>query len=124
MQQDLQGGWAKGNLGSGESGWVSTKVLETKPIPLVEITSWNWVKDRNFGTNGSIIWTVEVRNNTGGPIQSVKLNLTTYDTADNVLTSDFTYVSGIPAGSTRSIKSYATYFGTEEKARVSVESYR
>jgi hypothetical protein len=111
-------------------GYVRDRALEMQPpepvtIPgPVTIKDWNWYADGDFGTQGAVIWTVEVQNNTSAYVQSVKVNLTTYDKAGQLITSDFTFVDGIPPGGSRSTKSYATYFGTEGKAKVNIVDIR
>ncbi len=105
-------------------GYSSESVLEEGPIPMLEISSWNWVKDADFGSDGSVIWTAQVRNNSDQNVQSVRLEFTTYARDSSLITTDYGFVTGIPPGGTRSTKGYATYFGTERKAMLQVTSAR
>jgi hypothetical protein len=105
-------------------GFASNEVLESEPIPPIEIADWNWYSDPDFGTDGAIIWTVQVRNNTSDYVEQVRVEFASHDKAGRIITSDFTFVSGIPPGQSRSSKSYATYFGTEHSARVAVGDFR
>lgn len=107
------------------TGTGSLDNLDTGPTAAdVEIVSWNWRTDPNFGTEGAVIWTAEVENQASTPIESVRLELTTYDASGSVLASEFTYVSGLPPGGRKSTKSYATYYGTEDRARLQVARVR
>jgi hypothetical protein len=78
--------------------------------------------DSDFGTDGAVIWTVEVRNNTGAYVRRVRIDLTTYDSMGRVVDSDFMYVSGLAPSGVKSGKGYATYYGTERDARVEISS--
>lgn len=101
----------------------STDIDSRNTAPTVEVVSWNWRADPGFGTDGAIIYTVEVRNLSDQPIETVRIDFTTYDAQGNVVGSDYTFVSGLPPGGRKSTKSYATYYGTEEKARLQAEVY-
>lgn len=107
------------------TGGGSVGDFDTGPTAAdVEIVSWNWRADPDFGTDGSVVWTAEVRSNATEAIESVRLELTTYDASGSVLTNAYTFVSGIPANGRKSTESYATYFGTEERARIQVTDVR
>jgi hypothetical protein len=120
----LQGGWWVAFRGADRLGYVADEALESGPIPPVEVADWNWVKDPDFGTDGAVIWTVEIRNNTGEYLQSVRVDFTSYDASDRLVTTAFMYINGIPPGGKRSGQSYATYFGTEKRAKVDITDMR
>jgi len=89
-----------------------------------EIVDWNWAKDPNFGGDGAVIWNVQIKNTSDRNIAAVRVQLTTYDAAGKLVTSDDTYVNAIPPGGTGSGKAYADYYGTEDKAEVRVVDVR
>lgn len=105
---------------------VSSGLSGSDPSALraVEIVNWNWRTDPHFGGKGTILWNAQVRNNSDKYIESVRLELTTYDASNKLVTTAFTFVEAIPPGETRSDESYATYYGTEERAGVQVASVR
>lgn len=116
----LQDGWYACYRAGRKWGYAYAELLHRSPPPDIEIVSWNWRKDRSFGSKGAIIWTVELRNNTNQYIRHKRVQITTYDSAGNVMDSDWTYVSGLSPGSVSSAKSYATYYGQEQTARIQV----
>ena len=118
--KNIENKWAKVSIGSIDKGYVYEPLLKHNPIPPLEISSWNWHTDSDFGTNGAVIWNVEVKNNTIRYIESVKVEFCTYDSSGNIITSDFTYVNGLSPGGTASSKSYATYYGPEKKGRIRI----
>jgi len=90
----------------------------------VKVDDWNWEKDPSFGTDGTIRWNVKIKNLSEKYIESVKAELTTYDQSGKLVTTDFTFVSSIPPGDTRSKQSFANYYGTEQKASLKVVNVR
>lgn len=116
----LLDGWYRVHRGGRPVGYVAASVLEDQPLPPFEIASWNWHSDRSFGIDGAVIWNVEVRNNTQRYVELVRVNFTTYDAQGTVVDSDYGYVEGLPPGGVRSHKGYATYYGTEKRARISI----
>ena len=90
----------------------------------VKIEDWNWAVDPDFGTKGTVEWNANVRNLTDKYIESVRLEMTTYDKDGKLIASDFTFVDAIPPGGIRSKKSYADYYGTEGKASIQVTDVR
>lgn len=102
---------------------VSSGLSGSDPSALraVEIVNWNWRTDPHFGGKGTILWNAQVRNNSDKYIESVRLELTTYDASNKLVTTAFTFVEAIPPGGD---ESYATYYGTEERAGVQVASVR
>ncbi|MEJ2182731.1 MAG: SH3 domain-containing protein [Nitrospirota bacterium] len=117
---DSENGWIAVYKNGDKKGFVYEKLLKSYPLPSFEIENWNWYKDPSFGTRGAVIWTVEVRNNTNNYVELLKIEFTTYDAKGNIITSDFAYVEGLSPGGTASTKSYATYFGKEEKAKIRI----
>jgi hypothetical protein len=57
-------------------------------------------------------------------VESVRLELTTYDAAGQLVTTAFTFIVAIPPGEARSKESYADYYGTEHHAAVQVAGVR
>lgn len=98
--------------------------VQRRPEEYAEIVDWNWRKDPSFGTRGTILWTVEVRNTSDRYMESVRVDMTTYDAGGGLVSSNFTYVTAIPPGETRSSQSYADLYRTEETARAVVASAR
>lgn len=107
------------------SSYTGGSVTEAKDRAgdVAEITSWNWVKNPNFGGRGKIVWNVEVRNKSPKHLRNVKVEFATYDGAGKLVSSDFTYVSAIPPGQTRSSEGYAELYGTESKANAQVADF-
>lgn len=102
-------------------GYVSGSLLKENPIPAFEIVSWNWYTDSSFGTDGAVVWNVQIRNNTNKYITNLKVEFTTYDAGGSLIDTDYTYVSGLSPGGISSAKSYATFFGKEQKASIRVD---
>jgi len=118
--KEVQNKWAKISVGGVEKGYVYEPLLKYNPIPPLEIADWNWYSDSGFGVNGAVIWNVEVRNNTSRYIELVKVEFSTYDSSDKLITTDYTYVKGLSPGGTATAKSYATYFGREKTGRIRI----
>jgi len=116
--------WRKIVRGSEKGNYIYVPLLEQSPLPAVEIASWNWIKDPSFGVDGAIVWNAEVRNNTTRYIDAVKLEITTYDAAGSIVTTDASYAKGLSPGGTASTKGYATYYGKEQKARLQIKGIR
>jgi hypothetical protein len=85
-------------------------------LSAAKLDDWSWNADPEFGTNGTIKWRVVVRNTSDRPIRNAKVDFTTYDANNKLLSSTFTYVDAIPAGQTRTDESYADLYGTEATA--------
>lgn len=114
--------WKKIIEDTHKGSYVYSPALKLYDVPNIGIVSWNWRKDPDFGTDGTVKWTAEIRNNTDSYIDNVLLKFSTYDSEGNIMTTDTGYATGLsPSGST-STKGYATYYGGEEKARLQVES--
>jgi hypothetical protein len=90
----------------------------------VKVEDWNWKKDPSFGTEGTIRWSVKIKNLSEKYVESVKVELTTYDQSGKLITTAFTFVSSIPPGDTRSKQGFANYYGTEQKASLKVVNVR
>ena len=116
----LVNGWYRIFRSGSPIGYSAASVLQAIPLPPIEVASWNWRKDPGFGTDGAIIWNVELRNNTDRYLDLVRVNLTTYDQQGRIVTSDFMYVRGLSPGGVASSQGYATYYGTETRARIEV----
>jgi hypothetical protein len=86
-------------------------------LDAAEIVDFNWRKDPDFGTHGTIKWNVQVRNKSSKNIESVKVEFTTYDAAGKLVAATFAYVSAIPAGQIRAEDSYADLYKTEDNAK-------
>ena len=84
------------------------------------IIDWNWSKDYDFGTKGVIKWNVEVSNKSDKYIEYVKVDFTTYDKNDRLVSSNFTFVKAIPPNQTRSESSYADLYDTETDAKIKI----
>jgi hypothetical protein len=89
-------------------------------LPAVEIASWNWRKDPSWGSNGIIHWTVEVKNKSDRNIESAKIEFSTYDAKNKIVSSTFAFVDAIAAGGARAAESFADLYGTEAAAHVQV----
>ena len=89
-------------------------------LKAAKIASWKWDKDPDFGGSGSIVWRVEVENVSTKYIKRARVELSTYDSSHEIVTSDRTWVTAIPPGEARTAKGYADYYGTEEHAVVHI----
>lgn len=96
------------------------RIGEAPQVSAAEIVDWNWMKDPDFGTEGAIRWNVEVKNSSSDHLREVKVEFVTYDRNGRLVSSNFTYVSNIPPGETRTDASFADLLGTEQDARVSI----
>jgi hypothetical protein len=114
-------GWTAVFSGRNHLGYVSEEILEDRPLPRVEVADWNWRSRPDFGTRGTIEYTVSLRNNTDQYIDQIRVNFESYDASGSIITSTFSYVTGIPPYGTSSTSSYATYYGTEQRARISID---
>ena len=97
---------------------------DSASLESVKIDDWNWSVDPEFGTSGTVRWNANVRNVSDKYIESVRLELTTFDKNGKLIASDFTFVGAIPPGGTRSEESYADYYGTEGNATIQVTDVR
>ena len=95
-------------------------IVATENRQKYEIVSWTWRADPEFGGDGSVIWTVEVKNNTSSYVSLINVEFTSYDETGNILTSADTYVEGLGPGERGSLTAYADYFGREYKAKVRI----
>jgi hypothetical protein len=95
--------------------------IATSPI---QITSSAYYPDPEFGTDGAIIWVVEVRNTSSEWVESAQIDFTSHDAAGTILASDFTFVGPIPPGETRASQSLADYLGTEASVDIRVADFR
>jgi hypothetical protein len=117
--------FAVGLLVLSEVGTVVPQTgVKSSNLAAAEIVEWNWRKDPNFGTHGTVKWNVQVRNKTSDNISDVKVEFTTYNRAGKLISSTFTYLSAIPPGQTRSNESYADLYMTEETAKVQIADVR
>ncbi|MAE83592.1 MAG: hypothetical protein CMB80_12690 [Flammeovirgaceae bacterium] len=110
----------KTTIGTPIEGFIYNDLLKYGELPKIQIESWSWRTDPDFGTRGTIIWVVELRNNTRAYIKSVKVEISIYDANSQLTESSFTYVTGLSPNGTASKKSYATYYGTEKTASIRV----
>ena len=90
-------------------------------MPAFEITTWSWRKDPDFTSDGATIWTGVVRNNTSRYVERVRVEFMSFDAADRIVDTDFGYATGLSPGGTASVKGYATYFGTEQRASLTIK---
>lgn len=118
--EHTNGDWAMISQSGEVIGYVYKPIMETAPLPDFEIVSWKWYKDPSFGIDGSVIWTVEVRNNTNRYVEHLKVEFTSFDIQNRIITSDFSYISGLSPGGSGSTKSYSTYFGAEKTASIRI----
>lgn len=114
------GDWREIVSGPHEGAYIYSPLLEEDALPALEVTSWNWHADPDFGVDGSVVWNAEVQNNTGNYIEQVRLEFSSYDAEGNIVTQDTSYASGLSPGGTASTKGYATYYGQEDKGRLRI----
>jgi hypothetical protein len=115
--------WGEAASDCGTSG-VCTVILDAPQtvlvtfaqIPQPEITSFNWRVDPEFGSEGAVIWVVDVLNPTALTLELVRVDFSTRDAAGTILSSDFTFVGPIPPGETRASESFSDYTGQETTA--------
>lgn len=119
----VRNGWApvfRWRSSTDTTGFIYAQLLRNTPLPELEIESWNWRKDAGFGTDGAVIWTAVIRNNTTEYIRNARVEFTSLDANGRVMDTDFSYASGLAPGGTASAKGYATYFGGEERGRIRI----
>lgn len=117
----LVDGWYR-VLGTAGSRYAAASVLESRPLPALEIVDWNWRKDQGFGIGGAIIYQGRVRNNSTIPIRNAQVTITIYDADGNFLDTDFTYTDGgMAPGAVTTFKSYAEYWPTAGRVSIRVE---
>ena len=119
-----ENGWTEVYIKGYKKTYIYSELLHDNPLPPVEISSWNWYKDPDFGFDGAVIWNVQVRNNTRKYIEYVVLEFSTYDVNDNLITSSTAAVVKLSPGGYGAAKSYAEYFGPEKYARIRIVEYR
>ncbi len=103
-----------------EDEYIHSSLLSTSAPPPFEIEDFNFVLDPDFGGNGAVIWNAEIRNNTSRYVDSVRVEFSSYDTNDRLITTDFSYAQGLSPGGTAAVKGYATYYGREATGSVRV----
>ncbi|HEY0087749.1 MAG TPA: DUF2116 family Zn-ribbon domain-containing protein [Candidatus Lokiarchaeia archaeon] len=113
-------GWCIVYKNNNKIGYASENFLNKYPIPDLEIADWNWRTEPDFGGDGAVIYTVQIRNNTNRYIKNVLVEITTYDSNGNLIDTDQTYVTGLSPGGTASGKGYATYYGKENRASIRI----
>ena len=120
-----ENGWSEVQIkGYTNTYYIFTPLLHDTPIPEVEISSWNWHKEPQFGLSGAIVWNVQIKNNTAEYIDNVLIEFSTYNASDELITSAIAYVSGLPPDGYGVAKSYADYYGPEEYARIRIVKYK
>lgn len=124
VSDSAENGWVPVRRNQRRVGYVAERLLEGSSLPDVEIADWNWRTDAGFGTDGAVIWVVELRNNTERYIESVEVRFSTYDSSGGIITSTIAFVENIPPGGTGSEESYADYYGREERGRIQVVDTR
>lgn len=95
---------------------LALPALAEDPPPL-EIVSHNWRVDPDHGVDGSVIWTVEIKNNTDKHFRTVTVEFATFDANKKILTADSTIVVNLHPGRSGFAESYADYIGNEKSAR-------
>lgn len=105
-------------------GSTSSSPFAATDLTKAEVADWNWSKDPDFGTRGTIKWNVTVKNNSDRHMAMVGVQFTSFDKDGKLVSTRTTYVSAIPSGQSRSEDSYADLYGTEVKANVVIESIR
>ena len=118
----LVNGWYRAWKNGRPIGYVAASVLHDRPLPDVEIVSWNWHIERLPGWT-TVTWVAQLRNNTRRHIEIVQLEFTTFDRNGNILDTDVGFAQSIPPGGTASAKGLATYHGGEYKASLRVVEY-
>lgn len=86
----------------------------------VSLASWNWEKDPSYGTQGAIRWRAAIENRTDRPIQRVKVEFSTYDGSNRLITSTADFIRAIPPQGFGSMESTADLYGTEATAQARV----
>jgi hypothetical protein len=97
---------------------------EDPGLAAAQVVSSNWRVDPDFGSDGAIIWTVEVQNMSAATLESAEVSIVIYDSSGQILTTGITFVGPIPPGEKRSSQSYADYHGTEANAIFQIASVR
>jgi hypothetical protein len=88
------------------------------------IVNSNWRVDKTFAGSGAVIWTAEVQNTGAQPLESVRVDFSTYDQAGSIVAADVAFTDPIPPGETRAVQGYADYHGTEATAKFVVGNVR
>jgi hypothetical protein len=117
------GGWGADAAGCGTTPSCNVAMDAAHSVVAVfnsaaqaQITTSNWRPDPDFGTDGAVIWTVEVQNPTDQTLHQVRVDFSTRDQTGKILASDFTFLGPIPPGETRAAESFADYLGSEATA--------
>ena len=105
---------------AGDSGTSST--FGSMPdLSAVEITDWNWEKERyRTSDDGVVKWNVQVHNKSSRNIHRAKLEFTTFDSDGKLISTDEMYVWKILPGQKRASRGRADYYGTESSATVQI----
>jgi hypothetical protein len=82
----------------------------------LEVVSSAFYPQPDFGTEGAVIWVVEVRNVTSQLVETAEIDATTRDAGGAVLSSGLTFIGPIPPGESRVGQSFVDYVGTEASA--------
>lgn len=107
-------------LPCGDNKWVHGDFLGVGYPPAVEVQSSKFHIDKEFAGEGAVVWTANVRNFSDQYIEKVRVEFTTFDDSDRIVTTDVGFASGLAPGGSAATKGYATYFGTEVKGSVRV----
>ena len=86
----------------------------------IEIVKITWHADETFGYGGSVIWSVDVKNNSDVYIERVKVKFITYDPYEKIITTNYIYIHDLSPGGTYHGGGYASYFGNEYTATAQV----
>jgi len=116
--------WVLSDVGSHTSPPVGGLSSSAANLDAAEISDFNWSKDAEFGTKGTIKWNVKIGNKSSQNIEAAKVQFETYDEAGKLVSTNFTYVDAIPTGQTRSTESYADLYGTERTANAQIVEIR
>ena len=110
-------------VGAGSS---LNKSLGTTPenLSAAEVIDSSWSPDPSFGNNGTVKWRVRIANKTDRSIEHVKVDFSTFDSNNKLLTHTFSYVDAIPAMGYRDDESFADYYGTEATANFAITSVK
>ena len=122
LQRNLAAMDAPSAAGGTGSSYEDYRKKNEAALSQAELVKMTWVKDREFGTSGTIKWNVQVKNNGQAYMRDAKVEFTTYDKQGSMVSTTFTYVQAIPPGGTRAESSFANLYGTEARASAKVVS--
>lgn len=95
----------------------------TTDLSKAQIGSWDW-EVKSLGSRDTIKWRVEVKNLSDRPMEAVKVDFGTFDSAGKLISDTSTFVTAIPPGQSRASEGYADSYGTEANAKVKIGSIR